>query len=329
MRICIYGAGAIGCYLGAHLARAPGVTLSLVARGETLAALRARGIRLETDHAPAATIPVEATDDPTRLPEQDVVFVTLKAHQMRGAALDGIAALLGPHSAEIPPTTGIPYWYFHGLRGPREGRRLPLLDPGGEQWARLGPERAIGCAYWVGVDTTGPGAVREHGGAASFPIGEPDGSRSPRILALHEAMRAAGLRAPIREDIRGEIWTKMINSLVWNPIAVLTGATLGEIAEAPEAVALARRMMAEAEAVSGALGAVLPQPAEKRIAWTLAARGHRMSMLQDLTRGRAREYGVLRDSIREMRAIAGLETPTIDAVYALLDLKAGVAGVRP
>jgi 2-dehydropantoate 2-reductase len=204
-----------------------------------------------------------------------------------------------------------------------------LLDPGGEAWARLGPERAIGCAYWVGVDTTGPGAVREHGNAAGFPIGEPDGTRSPRLLALQAAMKGAGLRAPIRDDIRGEIWTKMINSLVWNPIAVLTGATLGEVAEAPEAVDLARRMMAEAEAVAGALGAVLPQPAETRIGWTLAARGHRMSMLQDLLRGRALEYGVLRDSIREMRAIAGLATPTIDAAYALLDLKAGLAGVRP
>jgi 2-dehydropantoate 2-reductase len=328
MRICIYGAGAIGCYLGAHLARLPDVTLSMVARGATLAALRRDGIRLETE-AGAATFPVRATEAPAELGAQDVVFLSLKAHQLDAAALDGIGALLGPDTAVVPPTTGIPYWYFHALPGPHEGRRLPLLDPGGRQWATLGPQRAIGCAYWVGVDTTGPGAVREHGAAATFPIGEPDGTRSARLLRLHAAMTAAGLRAPIRDDIRGEIWTKMINSLVWNPIATLTRATLGEVGAAPDAVHLARRMMAEAEAVATAVGATLPVPAEQRIAWTLGAAGHRMSMLQDLERGRTLEYGALRESIREMRAIVGLATPTIDAVYALLDLAARMAGVAP
>ncbi len=328
MRICIYGAGAIGCFLAAHLARAPGVELAVIARGATLASLREHGVRLETP-AGVRQVPVIATDAPVRLPPQDVVFVTLKAHQLDEAALAGIAALLGPESAVVPPTTGIPYWYFHGLPGPHQGRRLELLDPGGRQWAMLGPERAIGCAYWVGVDSLGPGAVRQEGAGAGFPIGEPDGTRSPRLLRLQEAMTAAGLRAPIRDDIRGEIWTKMINSLVWNPIATLSHATLGQVAEVPAAVALARRMMAEAEAVATALGATLPAPAEKRIAWTLGAGGHRMSMLQDLERGRTLEYGVLRDSITQMRRIAGLETPTIDAVYALLELQARVAGVAP
>ena len=326
MRICIYGAGTIGCFLGAHLARVPGVELTLVARGATLAALREHGIRLQTQEG-RMQVPVRATDDPASLPAQDVVLVTLKAHQLPGA-LDGIAPLLGPETAVVPPTTGIPYWYFHGLPGPHAGRRLPRLDPGGRQWAVLGPERAIGCAFWVGTDSLGPGAVRQEG-TASFPIGEPDGTRSPRLARLHGVMTEAGLNAPIREDIRGEIWTKMINSLVWNPIATLTGATLGEIASAPDAVALARRMMAEAEAVARAVGATIAVPAERRIAWTLALGAHRMSMLQDLERGRVLEYGVLRDSIVEMREIAGLETPTIDAAYALLDLKARLAGLAP
>jgi len=326
MRICIYGSGTIGCFLGAHLARVPDVTLSMVARGATLAALRGHGIRLETP-AGLTEVPVEATDAPATLPPQDVVFITLKAHQLTDA-LDGIAPLLGPETAVVPPTTGIPYWYFHGLPGPHAGRRLLRLDPGGRQWEVLGPERAIGCAFWVGTDTIGPGAVRQEG-AANFPIGEPDGTRSGRLERLHAVMREAGLHAPIREDIRGEIWTKMINSLVWNPIATLTGATLGQVAAAPDAVALARRMMAEAEDIAAAVGAHLPVPAEQRIAWTLALSDHRMSMLQDLERGRALEYGVLYDSVLEMRAIAGLATPTIDAVYALLALKAGVAGVTP
>jgi 2-dehydropantoate 2-reductase len=326
MRICIYGAGTIGCFLGAHLARVPGVALTMVARGATLDALSTHGIRLETPEG-SMQVPVEATDRPASLGAQDVVLITLKAHQLTGA-LEGVAPLLGPGTAVVPPTTGIPYWYFHGIPGPNAGRRLPLLDPGGRQWAVLGPERAIGCAFWVGTDTLGPGAVRQKG-AATFPIGEPDGMRSERLLRLQEVMGKAGLNAPIRDDIRGEIWTKMINSLTWNPIAVLTNATLGEIGAAPDTVALARALMAEAEAVATGVGATLPVPAEQRIAWTLTLKEHRMSMLQDFGAGRALEYGVLRDSILEMRAIAGVETPRLDAVYALLDLKAKLAGVAP
>jgi 2-dehydropantoate 2-reductase len=326
MRICIYGAGTIGCFLGAHLARVPEVRLSMVARGATLDALNTHGIRLETPEGPMQAT-VHATDRPASLGPQDVVLITLKAHQLTGA-LDGIAPLLGPETAVVPPTTGIPYWYFHGLRGPNAERRLPLLDPGGRQWEVLGPQRAIGCAFWVGTDTLGPGAVRQKG-TATFPIGEPDGTRSPRLTRLHEVMAQAGLDAPVRDDIRGEIWTKMINSLTWNPIAVLTNATLGEIGAAPDAVALARRLMAEAEAVATGVGATLPAPAEQRIAWTLTLKEHRMSMLQDFGAGRTLEYGALRDSIVEMRQVAGVKTPTLDAVYALLDLKAKLAGVAP
>jgi 2-dehydropantoate 2-reductase len=326
MRLCIYGAGSIGCYLAAHLAKVPGVELTLVARGETLAALQREGVVLETPEGTTRT-PVAATGAPESLPVQDVVFITLKAHQVT-AALPGIAPLLGPRTTVVPPTTGIPYWYFHGLPGPHEGRQVEALDPGGRQWAVLGPERALGCTFWVGTDSIGPGAVHQEG-PAGFPIGEPDGSDSPRLRALHEVMTAAGLRAPMRPDIRAEIWAKMINSLAWNPIATLTRAPLGAIGEAPAVVGIARAMLAEAEAVAAALGTAMPSTSEQRIALTLAMKGHRMSMLQDLERGRALEFGVLQDSIRAMRELAGLETPTIDTVYALLELRARMAGLAP
>jgi 2-dehydropantoate 2-reductase len=322
MRITLYGAGAIGCYLAAHLARVPGLELSMVARGETLAAIRRDGVRLQTAEG-ETRVPVHVTDDPSDLPAQDIVFVTLKGHQVP-PAIAGIAGLLGPESAVIPPTTGIPFWYFHG----RGERQVPALDPGGVQWAAFRPERCLGCTYWVACDTVGPGIVHTEG-PAGLPIGEPDGSSSPRLRRLQEAMQEAGLRAPIREDIRGEIWTKMINSLVWNPAAVLTGGTLRDIAGAPDVVATVRRMMAEAEAIPVALGTALPTTSEQRIATTLAMGGHRMSMLQDFTRGRLLEYPVLHDSLVAMREIAGLETPTIDAVYALLALKAKLHGVAP
>ncbi|MFC7542910.1 ketopantoate reductase family protein [Siccirubricoccus deserti] len=323
MRICIYGAGSIGCYLGAHLSQVPDVAVTMVARGATLAALRERGILLQGKQGDRV-FPVAATSDPASLPPQDVVFITLKAHQVE-ESLPGIAALLGPETAVVPPTTGIPYWYFHGLAGPHQGRQLERLDPGGRQWATLRPERAIGCTYWVGTDTTGPAAVHQ-AGPAGFPIGEPDGS-SPRLRRLHEAMTAAGLRAPIRADIRGEIWAKMINSLVWNPLATLTLAPLDAIARSPDVIAIARRCMEEAEAVATALGATLPTTSQQRIDVTMSMTGHRMSMLQDLERGRQLEYGILRDSIVAMREIAGLGTPTIDAMLALVALRAEMAGV--
>lgn len=315
MRVTLYGAGAIGCYLAVHLADVPGIDLNVIARGETLAAIRRHGVRLIGAQGEKRAR-VRATDDPRSLPVQDVVFITLKAHQVEDA-LDGIAVLLGPETMIMPPTTGLPWWYFY-TRGETQ---LPRLDPHGRHWALLRPERVIGCTYWVGADSLAPGEVSATGDAG-FPIGEPSCCSTARLQCLHELLTKAGLRAPIRSDIRAEIWAKMINSLVWNPLAVLTGATLGELGRKQEIIDLARDMIAEAEAVAAAVGATMATPAEKRIAWTLKAASHKMSMLQDFERGKPLEYPVLQDSIIAMREIAGLSTPVIDRIYALLALRA-------
>lgn len=315
MRVTLFGAGAIGCYLAAHLAEVPGLDLSVIARGETLAMIRRHGVRLIGAQGEKRST-VRATDNPASLPIQDVVFITLKAHQVEDA-LDEIAVLSGPETMILPPTTGLPWWYFHT----RDERQLPRLDPNGRQWALLRPERVIGCTFWVGADSLGPAEVSATGDAG-FPIGEPSGLTTARLRRLHEVLTKAGLRAPIRADIRAEIWAKMINSLAWNPLAVLTGATLGELGSKPEIIGLARDMIAEAEAVAVAVGATMATPAEKRIAWTLNAASHKMSMLQDFERGKPLEYPILHDSIIAMREIAGLSTPVIDRVYALLALRA-------
>jgi 2-dehydropantoate 2-reductase len=315
MRVTLYGAGAIGCYLAAHLADVPGIELSLIARGASLSAIRRNGIRLIA-HQGERRIAVFATDDPASLPVQDVVFITLTAHQV-APALDGIASLLGPETMVLPPSTGIPWWYFHTLGE----RQLPRLDLSGRQWAMLRPERVIGCTFWVGADLLGPGEVYAASDAA-FPIGEPSGLPSARIDRLHDLLTRAGLRAPIRKDIRAEIWAKMINSLVWNPLAVLTGVTLGELGSKPDIIALAAAMMVEAEAVAQAVGASMLTPAEKRIAWTLSATSHKMSMLQDFERGKQLEYPILHESIMAMRELTALTTPMIDRIYALLSLRA-------
>jgi 2-dehydropantoate 2-reductase len=323
MKICIYGAGAIGGYIAGHLATVPGAEVSVVARGAHLAAIREKGLRVVTPERDW-TLRIRATDNPRELGPQDYVFITLKSHQVT-PALASMGPLLGDLTAVLPPTTGIPYWYFHGLAGPQAGRRLERLDPGGLQWQALDLARVIGCVYWVGTESPEPGVARQDGGGASLPIGEPDGSRSDRLLRLAEVMKQAGLHAPIRSDIRGEIWIKMINSMCWNPVAVLTMATLGEICARPKLVGLVRRMMAEAEAVAAALGATIPVAMEKRIAATARLTHHKMSMLQDLERGRSLEIDVLKDSIVAMRELAGLETPTIDVLLDLVRLRAETA----
>lgn len=324
MKVCILGAGAIGGHIGGHLARA-GVEVSLVARGPHLEALRQNGLRVVTE-TEDFTHRLPATDDPAALGVQDYVFITLKSHQVDGM-LQAMQPLLGPETAVIPPTTGIPWRYFHKLAGPNEGRQLPELDPGGRQWRMIGPERAIGCAFWTGAEAPEPGVIRQDGARAAYPIGEPDGSMSPRLTRLAEAMAAGGLVAPPQKDIRGQIWIKMINSLCWNQAAFLTEAINGRFAEAPDAVDVVRRMMAETEAVATALGAAMPAPMEKRIQFTLALAGHTMSMLQDLQRGRPIEIDVLADSVACMSRIAGVPTPTVDAVTALAKLKGRLRGV--
>ena len=323
MRICVFGAGAIGGHLAAHIART-GAEVSVVARGPHLAAIRQKGLRV-VSAAEDFTVRVPATDDPATLGEQDYVFITLKAHQVPGA-LPAIQPLLGPDTAVIPPTTGIPWWYFYALDGEHSGRQVAALDPGGLQWGALGPERALGCVFWVGSEVVEPGVIRADGGTG-YPLGEPDGSASERVTALSAVLTAGGLKAPVRADIRGDIWIKMLNSLAFNPVAALGGATLADLAGLPAAVDVVRRMMAEGEAVAARLGVRIPVPMEKRITSTLAIGGHKMSMLQDLERGRPVELDTLEISMRAMAGIAGIETPTIDTVLTLMRLRAKVAGL--
>jgi len=325
MKVCIYGAGAIGGLIAGRLARVPGVRVSLVARGAQLEAIRTRGLRIQegTSHSYCE---VHATGDPSALGHQDYVFVTLKAQQFT-PALDGITRLLGPKTVVIPPTTTIPYWYFHRLAGAHEGRQIEALDPGGRQWETIAPSRVLGCVFRVAADSVEPGVVRQTGSYARLPLGEPDGNMSERAQLLSGVMEQAGFDAPVVPNIRGWLWHKMISSLCWNPLAVLTQATWGELAEQPRVNAMARRMMAEADAVASALGGTVPLSLEERMAAPASARDHKMSMLQDLERGRPLEFETIIESIRAMSAIAGVSTPTIEEVYALLALRAG-AGKR-
>ena len=327
MKICFIGAGAVGSYLAAHLARQQGIEVSVVARGENLKAIAENGIKVVSSDG-EFTAPVRAVSDTSVLGVQDYVFITLKQDQIL-SVLPSLKPLLGPATAVLSPTTGLPYWYFYGHAGQLAGRTLPRSDPGGQQWKAIGPERALGCVYWIGAQRIAPGVVRRHGAVASFPIGEPDGTRSPRLLRLHEVMRAGGIDAPISTNIRTDLWQKMISSMVWNSLAMLTTAMLGQIARAPDVVAVAHRVTGEAEQAASALGIHFATPKETRIATTLAMlAAHRMSMLQDFDNGRRTEIQVFIDTMADVHEAVDAPTPLLDSLLALVALRLSVAGLH-
>jgi 2-dehydropantoate 2-reductase len=323
MRICIFGAGAIGGYMGAKLAAA-GADVSLVARGPHLAALQSRGLTLVED-GHATTHRVRATDDARTLGKQDYVILTLKAHSVP-AVVDRIVPLLGEGSTLVSGVNGLPWWYFHRHGGPFEGRRLASVDPGDVQWNGFGPDRVLGCVVYPAAEVTEPGTVT-HVEGNRFSLGEPSGEKSARALALSAALSAAGLKAPVRPRLRDEIWVKLWGNLSFNPISALTHATLDVLCTDPGTRAVARAMMVEAQSIAETLGVSFPIDVDRRIDAGAAVGAHRTSMLQDLTAGRPLEIDALVGSVAELGRLTGTPTPTIDAVLALVRLRARVAGV--
>ena len=324
-RIAIYGAGAIGGYLGAKLAQG-GADVSLIARGPHLEAMRRDGLTL-TEGGTTTTIPVTASDDPADIGPQDTVIVTLKAHSIP-AVVEPMQALLGPDTAIVFAVNGVPWWYFHGVSGPFAGTRLERVDPGGVIWDGLGPQRAIGCVVYAASEITAPGRVT-HLSGNRFSLGEPSGERSARASRLAGIMIAAGLKAPVRPNIRDEIWIKLWGNCSFNPVSALTGATLAAIAGDPDTRAVIARIMEETQAVGEALGVRFPIGIEKRIEGAAAIGEHRTSMLQDLDMGRPMEIDALVGAVQELAKLVGCPTPTLDCVLALVTQKARIAGCYP
>jgi 2-dehydropantoate 2-reductase len=314
MKVCIYGAGAIGGYIGVQLARA-GAEVSFVARGPHLAAMRERGVTLQIGDEERVE-KVRCTSDPGELGQQDYVFITLKAHSVPGV-VDLMQPLLGPNTAVVTGVNGIPYWYFHKHGGEYAGTTLESVDPGGRQWRGIGPERAIGCVLYPAAEIVAPGVIR-HVYGNKFPLGEPDGSRSQRVRHLSEMMVAAELDAPIRDDIRNEIWLKLWGNLCFNPISALTHATLDIITSDPGTRALSRSMMLEAKDIAERFGVRFRVDVERRIDGAGAVGAHKTSMLQDLQAGRPMEIDPLLTVVQEMGRLVGQPTPMIDAVLALI-----------
>lgn len=322
MKICIFGAGAIGGYLGAKLAQA-GANVSLVARGPHLDAIRTKGLTLIEHGADPVTVQVRASADPADLGPQDYVIVTLKAHSVP-AVVPVMQPLIGDHTTIVSGVNGVPWWYFHKLGGPLEGTRLHSVDPGNVQWDGFGPDRVLGCVVYPAAEVSTPGTIH-HIEGNRFSLGEPDGSKSDRATALSQALQAAGLKAPVRPRLRDEIWVKLWGNLSFNPISALTHATLDVLCTDPGTRDVARRMMIEAQMIAERLGVTFPIDVERRIDGGAAVGAHRTSMLQDLDAGRPMEIDALIGSVQELGRLTETPTPTIDTVLALIALRGRVS----
>jgi 2-dehydropantoate 2-reductase len=326
MKICIYGAGAIGGYLGVQLARVPGVDVSLIARGPHLEAIRKNGLKLLIK-GEGRVAKVAATNDPAELGPQDYVIVTLKTHQGWEVA-ETMAPLLGDDTTVVTCQNGIPWWYFYGLIGQDKDRRLATVDPGDRQWNAIGPERALGCVVYPAAEITEPGVI-EHIYGDRFPFGEPTGEITPRSERLSEALVSAGFKAPILPHVRNEIWLKLWGNLCFNPISALTRATLDIVATEPGTRSLSREMMREAQRIAVRLGVHFRVDIERRIDGAAKVGAHRTSMLQDLEKGRAMEIDGLLTVVQEMGRMVDLETPHINSVLALVQQLGRTQGLYP
>ena len=323
MKICIYGAGAIGGFLGAELALA-GEDVTLIARGPHLAAMKQNGLTLIRD-GEKRVAEVRCFENPAEAGVQDYVVITLKAHSVPGI-VGHLQPLLGPQSAVVWGVNGVPWWYFYGLDSEWRDKRLASVDPGDGQWNGIGPQRMIGCVVYPACEVIEPGVV-QHIEGDRFTLGEPSGEKTERVSQFSEALIRAGLKAPVRPRIRDEIWIKLWGNLCFNPISALTHATLDVIATDPGTRAVARAMMLEAQAIGEKLGVKFAIDVDKRINGAAAVGAHKTSMLQDLERNRPMEIDALVAAVPEMGRLVGLPTPTIDTVLALIRQRAKTAGL--
>ena len=323
MKICVFGAGAIGGYMGVKLAQA-GADVSLVARGPHLAAMQQNGLRL-IEEGQEHKVSVFASDTPSDLGEQDYIIVTLKAHSVP-PVVEKMRPLIGKNTTIVSGVNGVPWWYFHKIGGPLEGTRLHSVDPDDAQWNGFGPDNVLGCVVYPAAEVIEPGVIK-HIEGNRFSLGEPDGSKSERAISLSQALSAAGLKAPVRPKLRDEIWVKLWGNLSFNPISALTHATLDVLCTDEGTRPIARAMMLEAQEIAEKLGVKFPIDVERRIDGGAAVGAHRTSMLQDLDQGRPMEIDALVASVQELGKITQTPTPIIDTVLGLVRLRARTANL--
>lgn len=316
MRIAVVGAGAIGGFMGAMLAQA-GEDVTLLARGAHLRAMSERGVRIVGSLGEFVTHP-KVTDDVAKLKDMDVIILTLKAHSLPEIA-PGLASVIGPSTSIISAQNGIPWWYFYRHEGEFEGLQLEAVDPGGMLTRHLPPQQTIGCVIYCSTIVSEPGVI-EHLEGTRFAIGEPDGSRSDRCQKIAQVFIRAGLRCPIRSNIRHDIWVKLLGSVAFNPISALTRATLQEIVECPETSELSSQIMNEANALASKLGVEVAITPEQRLVGAHKVGKHKTSMLQDVEAGRQLEWKSIVGVLVELGQKLKVAMPKTSAVSACTKL---------
>lgn len=313
MKVCVVGAGAIGGFIGARCAAA-GHSVSLIARGAQLEALRASGLTLVSGDR-QETVPVEAAADPGAFGPQDLVFIGLKAYSI-GDMLPRLTPLLGPETLVVPAINGLPWWYFYREGGRFDGATLACLDPKGTMFADLDPARVVGCVVHASAEVVEPGVIRQAG--RTLILGEPDGSSSHRLRRLAAAMEGAGFEVKISERIRTDVWAKLIGNLSYNPVAALTLARMDDIHGNPALLNVIRALMTEAKTVAAAYGVEIALTPDERIDVARKLGSVKISMHQDVERGRPLEVDAIVGSVVELGRKAGVATPMIDALHALV-----------
>ena len=286
--------------------------------------MKANGLKLLIDGEERVAHP-RCTDNPAELGVQDVVIICLKAHSITGV-IGAMQPLLGPKTRIVTAVNGIPYWYFYKHGNACEGATLESIDPGGRQWNELGPERAIGCVVYPATEIEAPGVIR-HIYGDRFPLGEPSGEVTGDVTALSALFEKAGLKAPVLENIRDEIWLKLWGNVSFNPISALTHATLDVLCSDPGTRAVTRSMMVEAQQIAETFGVKFRVDVDRRIEGGRKVGAHKTSMLQDLERGRPMEIDPLVTVVQEMGKLTKMPTPSIDTVLALVVQRANVAGL--
>ena len=323
MRVCVYGAGAIGGHLAVRLAKG-GADVSVIARGAHLAAIQDKGLEVHAVDG-VHRVKVQATDDPRTVGPVDAVFVTVKAPGLPAVAA-GIGPLLKSDTAVPFVMNGIPWWFFQHLGGPHDGRRLPRIDPDDALFKAVGPDRAIGGVVYSASAVLSPGVIEVEQPRSRVVLGEPNGVLSERVTALAGLITKGGISGEPTTEIRTEIWNKLISNLAGGSLAVLAGSAPKTVYTEPAARDASLRIMHEATAIAQALGARPGVDHEARVK-SQSAMDHKPSILQDLELGRPMEIDGMFDAPLALARIAGVETPTLDLLVALCKLRGRASGL--
>lgn len=322
-KVAIVGAGAIGGWMGVHLARA-GVQLSVLARGDTLAALQKNGLQLHQG-GQLHTVPVTASNDAAALGVQDLVVISVKAPALASVAQQ-VGPLIGPNTVVLTAMNGVPWWFLQGFGGPVQNRALASVDPVGSVARAIPAPHVVGCVVHASCSVDAPGVIRHHFGDGLI-VGEPSGQASARVQALHALLQQAGFNATLSPQIQKDIWYKLWGNMTVNPVSALTGATTDLILDDALVRGFISSVMLEAKAIGERIGIPIAQEPEDRHAVTRKLGAFKTSMLQDVQAGKPVELDALVSAVRELGTLTDVPTPFTDALLGLSRLQSRVLGL--